>query len=256
MKLILRSLLFVASINTLSVHADIVHIAVASNFTHTMKELITAFEQSSSHKVKASYGSSGKIFAQIKHGAPFQIFFSADQAKPLALYDESLTSSPPFTYALGALALWSSNAEFKQQELKYLQAGKFNKLSFANPKLAPYGNAAMEVLEKLNLVEATRKKWIQGENIAQAYQFVGTGNADLGFVALSQVINKSTYWPVPNSLYQSIKQDAVMLKSNRNKNAAKAFIRFIRNQQGQAIINAYGYGINEASSADRTGLKK
>lgn len=250
-------LLFCGAFFTTAASAEQTHIAVASNFTHTMKELIREFEKTSVHQVKASYGSSGKIYAQIKHGAPFQLFFSADQEKPLALYNEGLATGKPFTYALGALALWSSNNEFNNQELKKLQAGEFNKLSLANPKLAPYGIAAMEVLEQLNLVESTRKKWIKGENIAQTYQFVSTGNADLGFVALAQLFNKkgsnkqdsnkANYWPVPAKLHQAIRQDAVLLKGGENNAAAKAFIQFIGNKQSQAIIASYGYRLHYVS---------
>jgi len=232
---------------TIPTQADTTHIAVASNFTGAMKELIHVFEKSSSHKVKASYGSSGKIYAQIKHGAPFQIFFSADQAKPFALYQQGLTAEKPFTYAFGALALWSSHPDVQHNELTRLQANDFNKLSFANPKLAPYGIAAREVLENLNLIQATQKKWVQGENIAQAYQFVGSGNADLGFVALSQVKNKTTYWSVPSKLYSPIRQDAVLLSSGpnmssgKNDTAANAFLQFVHSEQSQAIIESYGY---------------
>jgi molybdate transport system substrate-binding protein len=242
--------LITAVVFSAAARAEQTNIAVASNFTHTMKALIRVFEKTSKHQIKASYGSSGKIYAQIKHGAPFQIFFSADQNKPLALYNEGLTTAKPFTYALGALALWSSNADFKNKELQKLQSGEFNKLSLANPKLAPYGIAAMEVLGNLELLEPTRKKWLQGENIAQTYQFVGTGNADLGFIALSQVINQSDYWPVPTKLYQPIRQDAVLLKRGGNNVAAKAFLHFIRSEQGQSIIRSYGYKIEPASLED------
>ena len=233
-----------------AVNAEQANIAVASNFISTMKILIREFENTSDHQIKASYGSSGKIYAQIQHGAPFQIFFSADQLKPLALFNEGLTVDKPFTYASGALALWSSNIDFKNQQLQKLQAGEFNKLSLANPKLAPYGIAAMEVLKELKLVEPTRKKWIQGENIAQTYQFVGTGNADLGFVALSQVIQQKSmdipnYWPVPANLYQPIRQDAVVLKLGKNNNAVWDFLHFMNSDQGQAIIKSYGYKTQE-----------
>ncbi len=235
--------LLALSLKILPVHAETTYVAAASNFTITMKKLISEFERISTHKVKASYGSSGKIYAQIKHGAPFQVFFSADQEKPLVLYNEGFTAERPFPYALGALALWSNNPAFDNLQLRNLQAGTFNKLSFANPKLAPYGIAALDVLKKLDLLEATQKKWVQGENIAQAYQFVGTGNADLGFVALSQVINKSNYWRVPTTLYQPIRQDAVLLKSGKDNAAAQAFVQFIRDQQGQQIIKSFGYHI-------------
>ena len=227
-----------------SSQAEVVHIAVAANFTHTMKELITTFEKQSPHQVKASYASSGKIYAQITHGAPFDIFFSADQLKPSLLFDDGLTHSKPFTYALGSLALWSNNNRFKGMDLKHkLQKGEFNKLAIANPKLAPYGAAAIDVLNHLNLVEATQKKWVKGENIAQTYQYVATGNADLGFIALSQVIHQTAisskdYWSIPANLYQPIQQDAVLLTDN---NAARDFIKFLSLPKSQEIIQSYGY---------------
>ena len=245
MKITFLTILFTLSFLTLPSQAETTHIAVASNFTVTMKALISAFEKASPHKIKASYGSSGKIYAQIKHGAPFQIFFSADQAKPSALHNAGYAHSQPFTYAYGALALWSSQAEFKQQEIARLKAGEFNKLSLANPKLAPYGIAAIEVLNQLKLAESTRTKWITGENIAQTYQFVGSGNADLGFVALSQVINKFDYWPVPAHLHNAIRQDAVLLKSGQDNAAAKAFIQFTASKQSQVIIESYGYSYDD-----------
>lgn len=231
-----------------SSQAEIVHIAVASNFTHTMKELIAEFEQKSPHTIKASYGSSGKIYAQIKHGAPFDIFFSADQSKPALLFDQNLTHGKPFTYAFGALALWSNNKQLNGQNLKQiLQSGEFNKLSIANPKLAPYGIAAMTVLDHLNLLDATKSKWVKGENIAQAYQFVASANADLGFIALSQVIHQTSispkdYWVVPDHLYSPIRQDAVLLK---DKAAAKDFIEFLSLPKSQHIIQSYGYKIHD-----------
>lgn len=262
MKITFLTILFTLSFLTLPSHAETTHIAVASNFTVTMKALISAFENASPHKIKASYGSSGKIYAQIKHGAPFQIYFSADQEKPAALYKEGFTQSLPFTYAYGALALWSSLTEFRQQEIVRLKSGDFNKLSLANPKLAPYGIASLEVLEQMELVESTRNKWIKGENIAQTYQFVGTGNADLGFVALSQVINKTDYWLVPANLHNSIRQDAVLLKSGQKNAAAKAFIRFIGSKQSQDIIESYGYSydrfddMNKPVLENNTGLSE
>lgn len=237
--LILLSLLLL-SFSRIS-QADTIHIAVASNFTGAMKELIAEFEKYSPHRVKASYGSSGKIYAQIQHGAPFQIFFSADQAKPLALYQQGLTQDSPFTYAFGALALWSSQTSFQHNELAHLQSNDFNKLSLANPKLAPYGIATLEVLKNLTLIQATQKKWVKGENIAQAYQFVGSGNADLGFVALSQVKHKASYWQVPSKLYSPIRQDAVLLSSGQNNPAANAFLHFIRSEKSQTLIQSHGY---------------
>jgi molybdate transport system substrate-binding protein len=252
MKITFLTISFILSFLTHSSNAETTHIAVASNFTVTMKTLISAFEKVSPHKIKASYGSSGKIYAQIRHGAPFHIFFSADQAKPSSLHKNGLTQSLPFTYAYGALALWSSQTEFKQQEIVRLKMGEFNKLSLANPKLAPYGIAAMEVLKTLKLVESTRKKWIKGENIAQTYQFVDTGNADLGFVALSQVINKFNYWPVPAKFHNAIRQDAVLLKTAQDNQAAKAFIQFIASKQSQNIITSNGYRYEGFTDMDKS----
>lgn len=264
MNIIRTSFLYIFSLYFLTAHALVqaenVHIAVASNFTHTMKELITAFEQQSTHTVKASYGSSGKIYAQIKHGAPFDIFFSADESKPAILFDEGLTYNKPFTYAFGALALWSNNPQFKGQDLKQkLQSGEFNKLAVANPKLAPYGIAAMDVLDNLNLREATKSKWVKGENIAQTYQFVATANADLGFIALSQVISQQKsqannapagYWLVPSHLYTPIRQDAVLLKNAallKDKTAAAEFIQFLNLPSSQHIIQSYGYKTHDVN---------
>ncbi len=239
---------FLSTVTTLSVSAEQTRIAVASNFSSAMKELIAEFEQNSTHEVKASYASSGKFYAQIYHGAPYDIFFSADQTKPLALEKEGLIiSTSRFTYALGGLALWSSNIDFNGQHLARLKANQFNKLSLANPKLAPYGLAAIEVLDKLALRQQTKNKWVQGENIAQTYQFVATGNADLGFIALSQVFNTSAnkhslhYWQVPKELYNPIKQDLVLLKRGADNIAAKAFIQFIKSAKARGIIQSYGY---------------
>lgn len=234
--------------------ADTIHIAVASNFTTTMKTLITEFEKDSHHSIKASYGSSGKIYAQIKHGAPFELFFSADQTKPLALYNEGLSTSEPFTYALGALALMPRSGLSDTDLLNRLRLGHFNKLAIANPKLAPYGAAAMEVLANLDLVDLTQDKWVKGENIAQTYQFVRTGNADLGFVALSQVINRSTYWPVPTNLHQPIRQDAVLLKKSAEvKSTINEFILFLTSPKGHSIIQSHGYSL---PNQQRTSAKK
>ncbi|MBA55009.1 MAG: molybdate ABC transporter substrate-binding protein [Pseudomonadales bacterium] len=227
--------------------AETVHAAVAANFTTAMKELVTHFEQDSEHKVKLSFGSSGKIFAQIRNGAPFQVFLSADQTKPMALEQAGLTvPHSRFTYAVGALVLWSAKPGWVDSEYSKLKSGDFNKLAFANPKVAPYGVAAMEILQALDLKERTAGKWVQGENIAQTYQFVASGNADLGFVALSQVMDKGhvkrgSSWIVPNQLYSPIRQDAVLLKRGQDSVGAKALLKYLSSDQARAIIHAYGY---------------
>lgn len=230
--------------------AKSIHVAVASNFTHTMAELVEEFEKKSSEKIVLSFGSSGKFYAQIKQGAPYQLFFSGDQAKPLALEkDQEIVSGSRFTYAYGRLALWSSQSRFDFKTRARLISGDFNKLALANPKLAPYGLAAQQVLNGLELNKTTQSKWVQGENIAQTFQFVGTGNADLGFVALSQLLNKqvdtNSYWLVPQNMYQPIKQDVVLLKRAENSAGAKALLQFIRSDIAKDIIRSKGYTLPE-----------
>ncbi|MCG8312136.1 MAG: molybdate ABC transporter substrate-binding protein [Pseudomonadales bacterium] len=228
-------------------HAEDIKIAVASNFTFAMKALVNQFETETEHRVIVSYGSSGKIFAQIQHGAPFQAFFSADQAKPVALEKSGYAvSGSRFTYATGALALWSRSENLVDQHLTVLHNGNFNKLALANPKLAPYGLAAMEVLQHLGLVDSTRSKWVKGENISQTYQFVATGNAEVGFIALSQLRAKNnnlkgSYYIVPSELYSAIHQDAVLLQNGKDSKAVADFLSFIKSNQANKIIQSYGY---------------
>lgn len=227
--------------------AEQIHTAVAANFTAAMKEIAAQFEQQSPHQVVLSFSSSGKIFAQIKNGAPYQVFLSADQAKPAALEAAGLIAPEQrYTYAVGALALWSATPDFVDQQHTRLSQGAFNKLAFANPKLAPYGSAATQVLDALGLTESTRTKWVQGENIAQTYQFVATGNADLGFVALSQLMDKGqirsgSAWIIPSELYSPIRQDIVLLKSAEHSEGAKALFEYLRSDAARAIIHSYGY---------------
>jgi len=231
----------------LAVQAEEITIAVASNFTAVMAEIVTGFEQKSEHRVQVASGSSGRLYAQIVNGAPFQLFFSADQAKPLALVDagQAIIDSQ-FTYAIGRLALWSSQADLANSHREALQQGQFNKLALANPRLAPYGIAAVEVLESLDLAGVTQSKWVQGENIAQAFQFVATGNADLGFVALAQLKQNGAdssegYWLVPENLHTPIRQDAVLLNAGNSSIAAVEFMRFMHSEHAGIIIKAYGY---------------
>lgn len=228
-------------------NAEEIIVAVASNFTAAMKEIVTEFEQQTEHQVEVAYGSSGRFYAQIKNGAPFQILFSADQAKPLALINDGLAvAESRFTYATGRLALWSSRPELVNARDTVLADGQFNKLALANPRLAPYGVAAVEVLQSLDLVAATQSKWVQGENIAQAFQFVATGNADVGFIALAQLARNASqstesFWLVPENLHRPIRQDAVLLHSGVNSDAALEFLRFMRGDPARTIIESYGY---------------
>lgn len=224
-----------------------VRVAVASNFAPVVKELAKLYHQETTNHVKLSFGSSGKLFAQIIHGAPFDIFLSADQSKPIALVKAGVADDHQrFTYAIGQLALMTTKPAFYNSLKDTLISGSFNKLALANPKLAPYGMAAQETLQALDLISQTRNKWVQGENISQTYQFVATGNADLGFVALSQIKQDSTfpeqaYWQVPENFYNAIRQDAVLLKKGENKAAAQSFIRFIQSTRAKQRIKAYGY---------------
>lgn len=226
--------------------AETVYVAVAANFSGTMKEIASQFEQDSGHKVILSSGSSGKFFAQIQHGAPFQVFLSADQEKPEALEKAGLSvADSRFTYATGALALWSPQSGFANDDSR-LKSQDFHKLALANPRLAPYGVAAVEVLEALNLRQATEPKWVMGENIAQTYQFVSSGNADLGFVALSQImekgkITKGSSWIIPAELYSPIRQDAVLLTRGKDSAGAKALLAYLRSDAAQVIIHEHGY---------------
>lgn len=231
--------------------AESVHVAVASNFVAPMERIARLFEDSTGHTLKLSSGSSGRFATQIRNGAPFEVFLSADSSSPAALESEGLgVAGSRYTYALGRLVLWSARAGVVDAEGAVLRNGSFNKLSLANPKLAPYGAAAEEVLRNLHLVEATRARWVMGENIAQAYQFVFTGNADLGFVALSQVMDAGTgkpaggsWWLVPPELHDPIRQDILLLQAGRDSTAAQALLQFMRSAEVRSLISDYGYGL-------------
>lgn len=246
-----RSILFALSLLVISNHsyAQQIHVAVASNFTGAMTQLAAAFEKNTGNKVILSFGSSGKFYGQIQHGAPFDVFFSADEKKPIALEKAGLTvKSSRFTYATGAVALWSATPGLIDGTDAILKSNQFNKLALANPRLAPYGVAAVEVLDNLKLVDATKNKWVQGENISQTFQFVNSGNADIGFVALSQIIKdgrvkSGSAWLVPAKLYKPIRQDAVLLKTASDNQAAKQFLAFIKTSDAANIIKAFGYSI-------------
>ena len=236
----------------LSMHAVIVrsadlNVAVASNFLLPMKALVAQFEASTPYTVSVSSGSSGKLYAQIKHGAPFHVFFSADQDKPRRLVEEGLASADSqWIYAAGRLVAVSSTIPSEQLST-VLRDHKYKRLAIANPKHAPYGIAALEVLNALNVLAEARPKLIRGENINQAFQFVRSGNADLGLVALSQMqqneSNPLSYWVIPDNLYQPIHQAAVLLHPASAPPAASAFLTFIQTPNSQALIRSFGYGV-------------
>lgn len=229
----------------LPTQADTVAVAVAANFQAPMEEISKAFEKDSGHSVAISTGSSGKFVAQIQNGAPFDVFLSADQQNPIALEASGQAmNGSRFTYAKGALVLWSAKTAVDPQQL--LKSGDYNKLAIANPKLAPYGLAATQVLDKMGLTSAASAHLVTGENIAQTWQFIGTGNADIGFVALSQVRatgDSGSSWVIPAELYEPIRQDAVLLKHGEDNSAAKALLDYLHGATASAIIQRYGYGL-------------
>ncbi|MEW5903882.1 MAG: molybdate ABC transporter substrate-binding protein [Pseudomonadota bacterium] len=230
-----------------SVQAGEVHVAVAANFTAPMQQIAPLFEQASGHKLSLSFGSTGKFYAQIKQGAPYDAFIAADTKTPQKLEGDGLTvPGSRFVYALGKLVLWSAQPGYVDSKGAVLRAGKFNKLAIADPKLAPYGAAAQETLEAHGLWQVLQPKLVKGENITQTYQFAATGNAELGFIALSQItkagkVSEGSWWIVPSHYYSPIEQSAVMLSSAQDAAATNAFLAFLKGPQAAAVIRSYGY---------------
>lgn len=244
--------------------AEKVRIAVASNFIATMVPLMAEYEKQSEDALIVSYGSSGKIFAQISRGAPFDIFLSADQHKPRKLQEAGIVASENrFTYAIGSLVLWSRDTQLliKSGDLTSatisnialdeltLDSLDFHKLAIANPRTAPYGVAAQETLTNIDAITQIKSKLVTGENIAQAFMFVKTGNAQLGFIARSQLLqlpehSQGSYWDVPESLHSPIKQDAVLL--NGASLAANKFFVFLQSESARNIIQSSGYRIDSS----------
>ncbi|MGL4405021.1 MAG: molybdate ABC transporter substrate-binding protein, partial [Notoacmeibacter sp.] len=220
---------------------------VAANFADAAKEIEAAFELNATHQIEITTGSTGKLYAQIKAGAPFDGFLSADQKTVKLLTEENLAvAASKFTYAVGKLALYSSNAELLDGEdgAKILADGTFRHLAIANPELAPYGAAADAFLKSLFLKERVVSRLVTGENIGQTFSMVQTGAAELGFVAYSQVLKEGSdgsFWLVPQSLYPKIRQDAVILKHGENNQAAKAFLAFLKSDTALAIMKTHGY---------------
>lgn len=228
-------------------HADQVNVAVAANFVAPMKKISHDFERETGHQLRISTGSTGSFYAQIKNGAPFHVLLAADDETPLKIENEGLgVTGSRFTYAIGKLILWSKQTNFVDSKGEILKSNQFDRLAIANPKIAPYGLAAMEVLERLNLQVALKPKLVQGESIAQAYQFVATQNAQLGFVALSQVIadgkiSEGSAWIIPATMYSPIRQDAVLLNEGKGSLAATAFLTYLRGEKARATIRSFGY---------------
>ncbi|MDD5321372.1 MAG: molybdate ABC transporter substrate-binding protein [Methylococcales bacterium] len=229
--------------------AATVLVAVAANFSKPMTEIAAEFEKATGHSAKLSFGSSGKFVSQIENGGPFEVLLSADEKGPQKLEQSGLTvPDSRFVYALSKLVLWSAKPGYVDDQGKILTTGGFKHLALADPKLAPYGAAAVEVLKKLGLFEKLQPLFVQGENIAQTYQFVSTGNAELGFVALSQVeengkIANGSGWIIPGNYYAPIRQGAVLMKKGAENPAASALLDYLKSAPALAIIKKYGYDL-------------
>jgi molybdate transport system substrate-binding protein len=231
------------------VHADEVQVAVAANFAAPMKDIAAKFEQDTGHKVLSTVGSTGKFYAQIKNGAPFEILLAADDETPAKLEKEgAAVPNTRFTYAIGKLVLWSAQPDVVDDKGEVLRRANFEHLSIANPKLAPYGAAAVETMRKLNVYDKLEPKLVVGESIAQAQQFAASGSAQLGFVAMSQVfeagkLKSGSAWVVPGSLYTPIRQDAVALEKGKGKPAVEALLKYMKGEKAKAVIRSYGYDL-------------
>ncbi len=224
------------------------NVAVAANFTDAAKEIAAAFKAKTGNEAVLSFGSSGQLYTQITQAAPFEILLSADQDRPKQAVADGLgVPGSVFTYAVGKLVFWSKQPGLVKGEATLRGAG-FNKLSICNPVAAPYGAAAVETMKALKLYDTLQPKLVVGANITQAYQFVATGNAEVGFVALSQVVDDTSgsRWMVPQNLYSPIRQDAVLLKKGASSAAATGFMTFLKGPQAQAIIEKFGYETGEA----------
>ncbi len=222
------------------------NVAVAANFTEPAKEIAALFKRKTGDEAVLSFGASGPLFAQITNDAPFQVFLSADAARPKAVVRGGFAvAGSEFTYAIGRLVLWSKVLDVTKGE-EALKAGAFSKLAIANPAAAPYGVAAIETMKALGVYDALMPKIVQGDNIAQAFQFVDTKNAEVGFIALSQLygVTEGARWLVPQNLYAPIRQDAVLLNKGANDEASKAFLEFLKGPEARAVIEKFGYGLD------------
>lgn len=236
-------------LSSLTATAGEVVVAVAANFTAPMQKIAGEFERASGHKLKLSFGATGKLYAQIVNGAPYELLLSADDETPARLEKEGFgVAGSRFTYAIGRLVLWSPVEGKVDGEGRVLRDKSIQHIAIANPKTAPYGQAAVEMLQSAGLLGSLEPKFVQGENIAQTFQFVQSGNAELGFVALSQVwkdgrISAGSGWIIPPSQHQPIRQDALLLTRASGNVAAKALLDYLRSPAARQIIKTYGYDL-------------
>jgi molybdate transport system substrate-binding protein len=239
---VLATLLFASA-----AQAAEVKVAVAANFAQTLKDIAVEFEKDTGHKISISQGASGKFYAQISNGAPFEVFLSADDETPTKLVREGkAVAGSQFTYAIGRLVLWSPDATLVDQEASVLKSEKFRHLAIANGKVAPYGMAAVQTMQKLGLLTKLEPRVVQGESIAQAFQFVSSGNAQLGFVALSQVwengqLKSGSAWIVPEAMHEPLHQDAVLLNPGKEVPAANSLLNYLKSDKARKIMERYGY---------------
>ena len=247
MKFLFASLCLIAA--SLTAFAATIDVAVASNFSAPIHIIASQFQKETGHVLRVSIGSTGSLYAQIKNGAPFDIFLAADTQTPAKIGEEGLgIASSQFTYARGRLVLWSAQARVVDSQGNVLKKMAFNKIAMANPQLAPYGLAAQEVLQQLGLQESLKTKIVMGDNISQAYQFIATQNASLGFVALSQVmeqglIQKGSVWLIPTQLHTPLKQDAILLRKAEKNTTAISFLQYLKKSSTQQLIRSYGYDL-------------
>lgn len=231
----------------IGLHAGEVRVAVAANFAAPMNIIAKDFEHTTGHKAFLSFGATGQFYAQIKNGAPFAVLLAADDETPAKLEQEGFgVAGSRFTYATGKLALWSRDPNVVDSTGDVLRTRRFSKIAIANPKLAPYGRAAMEVIHQMGLATVINPKIVQGANVSQAFQFVSSGNASLGFVALSQIlengkIREGSAWRVPSSMHGPIKQDAVLLSAGKDNPAAVALLKHLRGENAKTVMRSFGY---------------
>ncbi len=226
-----------------------VSVAVAANFSAPMQAIAAQFERDTGHQVRLSIGATGQFYAQIRHGAPFHVLLAADDKTPEKLQSEGLAApGSRFTYALGKLVLWSRQPGVVDPRGEVLRRGAFDKIATANPKLSPYGAAALAAIQRMGVTDQVSPKRVEGSHIGQAHQFVASGNATLGFVALSQVLQdgriaQGSAWVVPASMYPPIRQDAVLLNPGKGHEAATALLRYLQGEPARAVIRAHGYDL-------------
>jgi len=229
--------------------ADTLQVAVAANFTAPFQALVPLFEQATGHQAVGAFAATGKLYAQIRHGAPFDVLLAGDSATPRRLIEEGEgVPGSRFTYATGKLVLWSAQADYLDGTPAALHAGKFRHLAIAQPHVAPYGLAALQTLEQLGLRDHLAERLVEGQSISQTQQFIASGNAELGFIALAQVyrdgrISSGSAWQVPANLHTPLHQDALLLNRGRDNPAAQAWLDFLQSPQAVEVIRAFGYDL-------------